>query len=494
MQRLLIALLIPFFAITTIVSPAVGQHDKLSQPLKSALQRVSGADTEIVWIFFRDKGPRPAEKLVEAQSSLSSRALARRALRADAPTLIGFEDIPLVREYVDSVARFVVRLRHESRWFNAVSAEATAEQIKIIERLPFVDRIDLVRRYHRAKEPPTPIDEAMPTDQAQSTLQPAAAFELNYGSSFGQLNQINVPPVHALGLNGDGVIVAMFDAGFNNLAHVVFRSLKVIATHDFVNGGEDVGDARGRMGEGSHGTATLSCIAGFDEGQLVGPAFGARFILAKTENTESETPVEEDNWAAAAEWVEGQGADVISSSLGYFDFDPPFPSYTYRDMDGMTAISTKAADLAASRGVVVVNSAGNEGNIKAPNTLSAPADGKKVIAVGALTPMATRAIFSSYGPSFDGRIKPDLMAQGVNVKVASSRSQAGYSSLNGTSFSCPLTAGVAALVLQAHPAYTVAQVISVLHATASNAVQPDNLMGWGTVNAFAAVQSLPSNR
>jgi subtilisin family serine protease len=222
---------------------------------------------------------------------------------------------------------------------------------------------------------------------------------------------------------------------------------------------------------------------------MIGPAYAAAFILAKTENTASETPVEEDNWAAAAEWAEAMGADVISSSLGYLVFDRPFTSYTFMDMNGQTAISTRAADLAASLGVVVVNSAGNEGFNPDHNTLGAPADGRAVIAVGAVDFAGRRASFSSVGPTPDGRVKPDVAAQGVAVKVARSTSTTGYGGSSGTSFSCPLTAGVAALVLQAHPFYGVEQVISVMRETASNAGSPDNLLGWGIVNALAAVQA-----
>jgi serine protease AprX len=232
-------------------------------------------------------------------------------------------------------------------------------------------------------------------------------------------------------------------------------------------------------------------LGGFEEGQLIGPAYAAGFILAKTENTFSETPVEEDNWAAAAEWAEALGADVISTSLGYLEYDSPFTSYSFADMNGETAISTRAANLAASLGVVVVASAGNSGFDAAHNTLGAPADGRGVIAAGAVDPLGTRAFFSSVGPTADGRIKPDVAAQGVSVKVASPTSPSLYGLAAGTSFSCPLTAGVAALVIQAHPEYTPQQVADALRTTAGQASRPDNLLGYGIVNAAAAVGSRP---
>ena len=283
-------------------------------------------------------------------------------------------------------------------------------------------------------------------------------------------------------------MVAVFDTGFDTLFHEAFSSMAIADRHDFVNGDADV--ANGGRGEGSHGTETLSVAGGFASGRLVGPAFQSTFLLAKTEDTDSETPVEEDNWAAAVVWAEARGADVISSSLGYLTYDPGFPSYTFSDMNGGTAISTRAADLAASRGIVVVNSAGNSGPNVQRNTLGAPADGRLVLTVGAVTSTGVRATFSSVGPTVDGRIKPDVAAQGVAVVAAGPGTPSGYVSVNGTSFSCPLTAGVVALVLQARPSATVAEVEDAIRSTASQAAQPDNLLGWGIVNAAAAVQAI----
>ena len=163
-----------------------------------------------------------------------------------------------------------------------------------------------------------------------------------------------------------------------------FSTMNIIAAYDFVNNDPNVGN-EGDMGEGSHGTATLSIIGGFKEGQLIGPAYGANFILAKTENTDSETPVEEDNWIAAVEWADSIGVDVTSTSLSYLDYDSPYTSYTWQDMDGNTALITIAADLAAGKGIVVVNSAGNSGLNTSHNTLGAPADGDSVFTIGAVT-------------------------------------------------------------------------------------------------------------
>jgi subtilisin family serine protease len=465
-------------------SSGTPQDHKRSPRLDLALQQDKGRGGLLVWVFLRDKGT------AEPRAHLTPRALSRRALRGRMP-LLGIEDAPLHAPYLSEIAGRVTRVRHASRWFNAVSVEATRAQIAELEKLAFVARLDVVRRYRRPKE--EPVLDALTSGPGGTTSHDLRStrekvYSLDYGTSLDQLFQIGVPGVHELGFHGEGVVIAVLDAGFNNLPHEAFATMAILTQRDFVNGDLDVADGADQ-GEGSHGTATLSVIGGFKEGELIGPAYAATYILAKTENTDSETPVEEDNWAAAAEWAESLGADVISSSLGYLDYDSAFTSYTFADMNGETALSTKAADLAAARGVVVVNSAGNSGDNPEHNTLGAPADGKNVIAVGAVDRLGTRAYFSSVGPTADGRVKPDVAARGMSVKTASAFSVRTYGSASGTSFSCPLTAGVVALILQAHPTYTVEQVRTVLRETASQAAAPDNFLGWGIVNALAAIRA-----
>jgi serine protease AprX len=472
--------------------PAVAQPARMGPALTASLADPRPGAPHVVWVYFKDKGPAAQARIPELPA-VSVSAQARRERRGQALARHAFEDLALERSYVEEVALRVLRVRHELRWFNAVSVEATSEQVRALAALPFVEKLELVRGFRRGapEAPPASApgfwvprkkpDPPKPDDGDSTTA-------YDYGPSLGQLAQINVPAVHSLGFHGEGIVIAVFDTGFDNLGHEAFAGTQITQRHDFVNGDADVANGAD-MGEGSHGTATLSTIGGFKPGQIVGPAFAATFLLAKTENTDSETPVEEDNWAAAAEWAERLGADVISCSLGYLDFDAPFPSYRWSDMDGDTAISTRAADLAAERGVVVVASAGNNGSDPNHNTLGAPADGHRVIAAAAVTSWGSRASFSSVGPSADGRVKPDVAAQGQNVYAAGSGYSASYQYVDGTSFSCPLTAGVAALVLQAHPSYSVDQVIAVLRSTASQATAPDNRLGWGIVNALAAVQA-----
>jgi len=457
--------------------------DTVSARLQTVVASARPDATHVVWVYFRDKGDAGA-RLAEGRNALSSRSLDRRSRRGGDRPLVGFEDIPPTADYVQTVERRVERIRHVSRWLNAVSVEANGSQIAALAAMPFVRRLDVVRGYRRGRMEPS-VSTLRSLVREKSSTPP-----IDYGSSFGQLEQINVPAVHDRGLHGEGVVIAVFDTGFRNLRHEVFRRLKILDRRDFVNGDRNVSNLRDR-GDGDHGARVLSVLGGFAGGELVGPAYGATFLLAKTEDTESETPIEEDNWAAAAEWAEARGADVISSSLGYLDFDSPFADYSFEDMDGVTAVTTIAAQMAAERGVVVVASAGNQGFDLEHNTLGAPADGDLVLSIGAVDSFGARADFSSVGRTADGRIKPDVMAQGVLVKTANPRTRDQYLLSDGTSFSCPLAAGVAALVLQAHPDWPVDRVRRAMRSTADGAAHPDRLMGWGVLDALEAVTFRP---
>lgn len=453
---------------------------------KLQAQMAKKADTEKItaWIFFTDKGDNISEKLNTVETNLTPKAYQRRLRNRPADKLVDFYDVPVNSQYAREVASRVERVRHKSHWLNAVSVEIKKASVYDVAALPFVKKIDLVRKSVR----PLPEVVENPTLPAQNN---DGINALNYGPSFTQNDQINVPALHNLGYDGSGVLVAMLDAGFNNLQHEALLHLNILKTWDFVNGDSIVSDEPGQMGSGNHGTYTLSALAGFHENDLIGPAYGADFVLAKTENTDYEQNIEEDHWVAGAEWADSLGADIISSSLGYRDFDPGQTSYTWQDMDGNTAVSTIGADIAASRGILVSNSAGNEGPASPPeNSIIAPSDGDSVIAVGAVNSSGNRASFSSMGPTADGRIKPDVMAMGVSTYCASPNNPSGYFGVSGTSLSCPLAAGVAALVLQVNPSASNMEILEALRSTADNASSPDNSYGWGILNAYNAAFAL----
>ena len=460
-----------------------GQNNKIS-PHLSELIKQKGENTVITaWVYFKDKGPDLNQKIEQARQSFNPRVQQRRwRHRHIYPTADVF-DVPVNEEYLVLLKEHVSRIRHRSRWLNAVSVETEGANIAGIAVLPFVKKIDKVRSFI-FRDPVR----GEPFKLNLESMQPVPAHIYDYGPSYNQVQQINVPALHDRGYSGKGVLMCFLDGGFNNLTHESLFPLNILDTWDFVNEDPNVSDQPGQMGNGDHGTNTLSAAAGFMPGKLIGPAFGADFILGKTENSEWERHIEEDDWIAGAEWADSLGADIISSSLGYREeFTHGEQDYTWKDMDGETTIVTKGASIAASRGILIVNSAGNEGNIPAPqNTLVAPADASSVLAVGAVDPSGQRTGFSSVGPTADGRIKPDVMAQGSSVYAAGVNGVSDYEYVYGTSFSCPLTAGTAALLLEVHPDWTSLELMEAIKMTANNSSSPNNKIGWGIVDAEAA--------
>lgn len=438
------------------------------------------------WIFLKDKGPATVAKVAQAREAvlnrLSDRALARRRLRLPPDALIDAHDLDVYSPYIAALAARGVRVLVASRWLNAVSARLTRPQAEALQALPFVRSTTPVHKMAR----PRPRSGEVPfvaKGRADTTRN-----SLNYGLSLLQNAQIQVNALHNAEIFGEHVTVGVLDAGFRLAQHIAFDSLRVLGEFDFVNGDSITANQEGdRADQDNHGTNTLSVIAGYAPGNLIGPAFKAAFLLAKTEDLASETHEEEDNWVRAIEWMEQEGVDVTSTSLGYQDFDAPSVDYTYEDMDGKTAIITRAAQIAMSKGVVVVTSAGNSGNNSKFPYISAPADGADVLAVGAVNAQREKVNFSSIGPTADGRIKPDVTALGVQVVAAQAGTFDGFVQVRGTSFSCPLVAGVAALILSAHPHLTPLQVNEAIRMTASHAQAPDNLTGYGIVDARAAI-------
>ncbi|PIE75944.1 hypothetical protein CSA17_04840 [bacterium DOLJORAL78_65_58] len=431
-----------------------------------------------VWVFFVDKGLAGAaleRALDQAENELSARVAWRRAkVTATGQRLVDARDLPVCPRYKDAITRLGAEVRRDSRWLNAASFRMTDTQVRQVAALPFVAKVDLVARFQRTPVPVAPTPDKRHDERS-------SRWTIDYGGNLAAMEQAAVPAVHEMGINGQGVIIGMLDTGFHT-AHEALAGIPVIAAYDFVNDDPEVDNEAGDPGNAkNHGTQTMSTAMGYAPGNLVAPAFGASAVLAKTEDVATEEPIEEDHWVAGLEFVESHGADIVSSSLGYVDW------YDWSDMDGNTAVSTIAADLAVARGVIVINSAGNSrGNNW--GHINAPADGDSVITVGAVTSTGFYTFFSSPGPSYDGRIKPDVTALGSGNYVADPNNDTGYGQASGTSFSCPLTSGVAALVLSGAPSLTPMQVREALRETASRADDPDNDYGWGIINAYEAVR------
>ncbi|MDP2365232.1 MAG: S8 family serine peptidase, partial [Ignavibacteria bacterium] len=309
----------------------------------------------------------------------------------------------------------------------------------------------------------------------------------NYGPSLTQMNLSDVPIVHSKNINGQNVIIGILDTGFDWKLHNSLKNRNVIAEYDFIFDdsitANQTGDAQSQH---NHGTYVFSVLAGFVDSVLIGPAFNSSFILAKTEDVRSETHIEEDNYASALIWMESLGVDITTSSLGYNTFDSGY-SYSYPDMDGRTTIVTKAAEFAFRRGVSTFTAAGNEGN-NSWGYIIAPADAFNIISVGAVNDLGNVAGFSSHGPTYDGRIKPEVVAQGVNVYGAAAGTNNSYQFSNGTSAAAPIASGIAALLLSAHPHLKNTQIRSILLETSSNAANPNNQIGYGIISAKNAIE------
>ena len=418
-----------------------------------------------------------------AAVGLSERALERRAKTMQSAEVIGMEDLPVAPSYLQQLNSAGITIQNTSRWFNAATAYLTDAQRERAAALFCVAAVEPVRIFVRRDLPASrPVLEKLAEPQADALY--------SYGNALTQVTQIHVPQVHNVRITGRGVLVGMLDSGFRWRVNEATKNMAVIKEYDFIQkdsitANEDGKTPADASNQDAHGTTTMSVVGAYKEGTLVSPAFGAQFILAKTEYVPTETNVEEDNWVAGIEWEESYGVDVVSSSLGYNEFDAGQKNYVYADMNGRTATTSKAAAKAARRGVVVVNSMGNEGNA-AWRYLTAPADADSIISVGAVSSAGILAYFSSLGPTSDGRIKPDVVAQGMST-WGSTVQPTGYGYSQGTSLSTPLVAGAAALVLSAHPELTPVQVRDALRNTASNASAPNDSIGWGIINTYEAM-------
>lgn len=421
-------------------------------------------------VYFIDKGDYHPENYPPSQL-LSERALDRREKLGI--TVPDIKDIPVFSGYVDGISSLGLTLHCTSKWMNTGVFKTTSPvDPAIIISLPYVKDVVTVK---------TPATKSSFTDKLDFPVYQADTYPYDR-----PVTLINGSVLHASGYKGTGILIAVLDGGFYNadiipsLQHL--RNRKGIkATYDFITNDEFVYSFH------NHGTAVLSVLAGNIEGQIRGTAPGADYLLFRTEDVVTEFPVEEDFWVTAAEYADSAGADIISSSLGYFLFDDPALNYKYSDMDGNSAFVTIAADIAASKGILVVCSAGNERN-KEWKRILAPSDGDSVISAGAVDGNNVISVFSSAGPAADGRIKPDNTAMGVNVPVQVTPSTVITSS--GTSFSCPVLSGMAACLMQAVPTATNTGIIEALHYSADKYNNPDSLYGYGTPDMLKSLNRL----
>ncbi|SFP88098.1 S8 family serine peptidase [Hymenobacter arizonensis] len=432
-------------------------------------------------VYFRDKAGSPYS-VAQPQEFLSARSVARRNRQGIA---VLPRDLPVNPAYVAQVRGVAgTQIHYTSRWFNAAVVSCdSATLVRVMALAPVRSAATLNRSFRDVS--PTAAPTQVPPAAARGTL----ATRAQYGPAYRQNEQIGALAMHDAGFRGEGMQIAVFDAGFPGVDQIsalqpLFQEQRLAGTRNFVDGGTSVFLRSG------HGTNCLSAMAANESGKYIGSAPKATYHLCITEDVSSEHPIEEANWLAAAEYADSVGVDIISSSLGYTTFDSPSVSYTYADMNGRTAISSRAATIAAHVGILVVNAAGNEGS-SSWRYISAPADADSIMSVGAVDSLGNHASFSSFGPTSDGRIKPTLMAMGRAAAVLSPNGAA-YRG-NGTSFACPILAGMAAGFWQANPTLTAQQVITALRNTASQANTPSPALGYGIPNFVTAYNALNPN-
>ncbi len=422
------------------------------------------------WVFLADKGPEQAFWEMHPEEYLSPRALQRRFAVGNYPTSV---DFPVSPTYTQQLSHAGVHVHGTSRWLNAVSVETTLSLKELQSICPAATGMQRVARFTTTAY--DRVDTPVPTHKTE-------VDSIAYGNATDQVLQLNLKCLHDRGFTGDGVLLAIFDAGFFNADTIhAFDSLwmqgRVLTYYDFVNSDTTLFD------EHNHGMNCLSTIVANLPGQMVGTAPHVTVAMARTETVFSETHQEEDNWMAAVEWADSLGAEVISSSLGYTLFDPGQGDFSYEDLDGNTTIISRAADMAAARGILVVNSAGNEGN--APwRHISAPCDGDSVLCVGAVDAAGNYVSFSGKGPSADGQVKPDVAAMGLGATIIGT--DGSVTAGSGTSFSAPIIAGFAACLRQAHPQRSNMEIIGAIQQSAHQYLTPDTLLGYGIPDACKA--------
>ncbi|MCF6181104.1 S8 family serine peptidase [Lutibacter sp.] len=436
-----------------------------------------GQTIEDAWVYFNDK-PNESTYLASPIAMLTQRSIDRRT-RYNIP--FDSKDVPVELSYINQIkSQAGITVLAKSKWLNALHIQGTQVDINNLLNLTFVASIDFADKSLNAGG-----KRLLKNKIVQKTDKLDFTTNFNYGNATNQIQMIKGDVLHQNNFTGQGMEIAIIDAGFPNVdTYAAFQRIRdnnqILGGYDFVNRSTNFYTGH------YHGMAVLSTIAGYVDNQFVGTAPDAKFYLFISEDDSQETPLEESLWVEAAEKADSLGVDVINTSLGYTTFDNPNYNYTYSDMDGKTTFISRGAEIAFSRGMILVNAAGNEGS-SSWHYISAPADATSVLSIGAVDATGTIASFSSFGPTSDGRIKPDVDAQGANVYIISNTGSIATS--NGTSFASPIMTGAITCLWEAFPQKTNAEIIQRVKESGSLYSSPTAQEGYGIPN-FESVYNI----
>lgn len=431
------------------------------------------------WVYFIDK-PDAATYLANPLTMLTQKSLDRRTAQNIA---LDVKDVPIFPSYITQITNATgITVMAKSKWLNALHIRGSVTDIQQLASLTFVNNIQFADKTLNSGA--LPKNASSQSYQAvNKTLDTQITFA--YGNSSNQISMLGGDLLHQQDFTGTGKTIAVLDAGFPGVNTAV--PFQRLFTNNLILGGYNyVDQSTNFYTGGSHGTLVLSTMGGYVENSLVGTAPDASYYLFITEDVASENPVEESYWVEAAEEADRLGVDIINTSLGYFGYDNPNYSYSYEDMNGITAFASRGADVAFSRGIICVTSGGNTGSTANPH-IAVPAESLHTLAVGAVTASGFYASFSSIGPTFDGRVKPEVAAQGVQAVVSDPTGAIGLA--NGTSFSGPITAGMVACLWQALPTKTNAEMIQIIKQSASIYANPTPQLGYGIPNYNTALST-----
>ena len=451
--------LISFLAIALLATGASAQQDTL----KYRISLKDKAATEY--------------SLKKTEKYLSAKAIERRR-KQNLP--IDSTDLPVCRKYIDEIRKQGVKIVVTGKWDNFVTVSCNdTTLIDRIAALPFVLSTEKVWISPGAGKP------SMATERDSVLNQPTMHPDSIYGRAITQIQMSNGDKLHEAGFKGQGMTIAVIDAGFHNVDKITaMQNIRILGTKDFVNQQADI------FAESSHGMSVLSCIGMNRPDIMTGTAPEASFWLLRSEDEYSEHLVEQDYWSAAVEFADSVGVDVINTSLGYYSFDDKSKNYKYRDLDGRHALMSRQASHIADKGMILVCSAGNSG-AGSWKKITPPGDADNVLTVGAIDKRAVLATFSSVGNTADHRVKPDVVAVGVGSDVI--RTDGNQGRANGTSFSSPIMCGMVTCLWQACPTLTAKEVIELVRRSGDRAGFPDNIYGYGVPDMWKAYNDYKSN-